>query len=246
MRENITINDKMNIVFNDALKENEILTLNEKKVLASLLYSWKCCSEAKKNGELIRAIRKIRTDTAIGLNCIYDALYNLEFLYGMIQRKAGTRRTASCKAEASKFKLNFEKIFNPPVELVKFDFSEELKSSETSISYVDIDKDKDVDKDEVEELAKAVEVDEVKAIEKEKEKAKEVEVELAEAAKLYTEEPLTTEDLDINSIFIENKRKPKKGNTIKELEERMSWEQAFGNILQHQAKHVLSTVKPIE
>ena len=43
--------------------------------------------------------------------------------------------------------MNFNKIFNPPDEPLKFDFSKELESSETSMGRVDIDKVIDADKE---------------------------------------------------------------------------------------------------
>ena len=145
MKEETPIIRKMDSVFNDALKNNEILSLNEKKVLASLLYSWQRSSEAKNNGVLIRPISKIREDTAIKMNYLYDALYNLEFLYGMIERKKIPYEIGAKRGMVNTFKLNFKRIFNPPIEVVKFDFSEELKSPETSMGNIDIDI--DIDKD---------------------------------------------------------------------------------------------------
>lgn len=143
------INEKMEICFNDELLNNKILTEDEKKVLASLMYSYKICRESKDN-IIIRAISKLRADTGLGQDNLYEALRSLETIYGMIERIPGKRRKKGERSQATHFKLNFKTIFNPPTKIKKFDFSKELESPETSISTVDIDAnvDKDEDKDE--------------------------------------------------------------------------------------------------
>lgn len=138
------ITEKMKICFNDELIENKILTENEKKVLASLLYSYQICKQAKDN-IIIRAMSDLRKDIKISYNDMYDAIRNLESLYHMIERTAGESRGKEKSSIASRFKLNFEAIFNPPKAPVKFDFSKMMKSSETSINTVDIDTDIDTD-----------------------------------------------------------------------------------------------------
>jgi hypothetical protein len=134
----MSIKEKMRLCFNEALETNEILTNNEKKVLASLLYSYKVCRYAK-DGVVVRAMDTLREDLRMNTNNMYDAIRNLEKVYGMIERTPGKVRAYGEKSVASHFKLNFQKIFNPPTEPLKFDFSEELKASETSIDRVDID-----------------------------------------------------------------------------------------------------------
>ncbi len=134
------IKEKMKMCFNQELLENTILTENEKKVLASLMYSYKICSKAKDN-TIIRSMDALRKDIQISTKALYDAIRSLQSLYHMIERTAGESRGKEKSSIASKFKLNFDAIFNPPKEHVRFDFSKELKSSETSISVVDTDKD---------------------------------------------------------------------------------------------------------
>ncbi len=132
------IEEKMKMCFNDELIENKILTEDEKKVLASLMYSYMICKQAKDN-IIIRAMSDLRRDIKISNNKMYDAIRNLESLYHMIERTAGESRGKEKSSIASKFKLNFDAILHPPKEPVKFDFSKLLKSSETSIDTVDID-----------------------------------------------------------------------------------------------------------
>ena len=62
---------------------------------------------------------------------MYDALRNLDKLYHMVERVSGESRAEGKTAKASVFKLNFEAIFNPPKTPVKFNFFEEMESSET-------------------------------------------------------------------------------------------------------------------
>ena len=142
------IQEKMRLCFNERLSDNKVLTNNEKKVLASLLYSYKICRYSK-DGVIIRAMDTLRKDLKMRTNDMYDAVRNLESVYGMIERTPGKVRTYGEKSEASHFKLNFNKIFNPPDKPLKFDFSKELESSETSMGRVDIDKviDKVIDAD---------------------------------------------------------------------------------------------------
>lgn len=134
------ITEKMKLCFNDELIENKILTENEKKVLASLMYSYQICKEAKDN-IIIRSMDALRKDIQISPNNLYDAIRNLESLYHMIERTAGESRGKERSSIASQFKLNFEAILHPPKERLKFDFSKKAKSSETSINTVvtDID-----------------------------------------------------------------------------------------------------------
>ena len=135
---------KMNDYLNDKLKENTILTVNEKKVLASLIYSYSICRKAKDN-IIIRRMSDIRNDIKISNNDMYDAIRNLENRYHMIERTPGTTL-----GDASKFKLDFDKILNPPTEPVAIDFLKFLKTSKpsgTSINTVDIDTDIDIEKD---------------------------------------------------------------------------------------------------
>lgn len=140
------ITEKMKMCFNDELMGNKILTENEKKVLASLMYSYQICKEAKDN-IIIRSMDALRKDIQINKNDMYDAIRNLESLYHMIERTAGESRGKEKSSIASKFKLNFDAIFNPPKERRKFDFSKFMKSSETSINTIDIDTDIGTDTD---------------------------------------------------------------------------------------------------
>ena len=147
------ISEKMKICFNDELMENKILTENEKKVLASLMYSYQICKQAKDN-IIIRAMSDLRKDIKISTNDMYDAIRSLESLYHMIERTAGESRGKEKSSIASRFKLNFEAIFNPPKEPVKFDFSKLKKSSETSINTVDIGTDIDTNIDIITDIDK--------------------------------------------------------------------------------------------
>ena len=132
------INEKMKLCFNDEMLNNKILTENEKKVLASLMYSYQICSKSHDN-EIIRSMDAIRKDTQMSNSALYDAIRNLDSLYHMIERKAGKSRVNGQPSIGSTFKLNFDAILNPPKERIRFDFSKMKKSSETPINTVDID-----------------------------------------------------------------------------------------------------------
>ena len=134
----MNINEKMDMYFNDELKENKILKDEEKKVLAALLFSYDNCIEAQENNLVIRTMSKLRNDTHLSTKALYDAVRSLDRLYGMIERTPGESRTSGKSGVASKFKLNFDKIFNPPTTPQKVDPSRFFKSSETSISAVNI------------------------------------------------------------------------------------------------------------
>lgn len=138
------IKEKMKMCFNDELIENKILTENEKKVLASLMYSYMICKESK-NNIIIRSMDALRKDIRISKNDMYDAIRNLESLYHMIERTAGESRGKERSSIASQFKLNFDVINNPPKERMKFDFSKKTKPSETSINTAVIDTVTDID-----------------------------------------------------------------------------------------------------
>jgi len=124
------IKEKMNLCLSDELLENTVLSENEKKVLDALLYSYKVCSKSH-DGEIIRSMSQLREDSQIKQNKMYEALRNLELLYHMVERTSGESRVQGKTAKASVFKLNFEAIFNPPKTPVKFNFFEDIKSSET-------------------------------------------------------------------------------------------------------------------
>ena len=145
------IDEKMKLCFNDELLNNKILTANEKKVLGSLMYSYQICSKSH-DDEIIRSMDAIMKDTHMNKNALYDAVRSLESLYHMIERKAGKSRVYGQPSIGSTFKLNFDAIFNPPKERVRFDFSKMKKSSETSINTVDIDTDIVVDTDIVTDI----------------------------------------------------------------------------------------------
>ena len=110
------IKEKMQLCFNNELLENKILTENEKKVLASLMYSYQICKVAKDN-EIIRSMDALRKDVKISNNNLYDAIRSLESLYHMIERTAGVSRGKEKSSIASKFKLNFDTIFNSIKEI---------------------------------------------------------------------------------------------------------------------------------
>ena len=124
------IKEKMNLCLSDELLENTVLSENEKKVLAALLYSYKVCSKSH-DGEIIRSTEQLRKESQIRKSDMYDALRNLDKLYHMVERVSGESRVDGKTAKASVFKLNFEAIFNPPKTPVKFNFFEEMESSET-------------------------------------------------------------------------------------------------------------------
>lgn len=127
------IKEKMELCLNEELEKNEVLTVNEKKVLAALMYSYKICKMAK-DGQVIRSMTELRKDVKMDMNKLYDSLRNLEELYGMIERVPGQTRKQGEKSTASLFKLHFDKILNPPKEKKKFDFSNELKAPGTPIN----------------------------------------------------------------------------------------------------------------
>ena len=79
------IQEKMRLCFNERLSDNKVLTNNEKKALASLLYSYKICRYSK-DGVIIRAMDTLRKDLKMRTNDMYDAVRNLESVYGMIER----------------------------------------------------------------------------------------------------------------------------------------------------------------
>ena len=124
------IKEKMNLCLSDELLENTVLSENEKKVLAALLYSYKVCSKSH-DCEIIRSTEQLRKESQIRKSDMYDALRNLEKLYHMVERVSGESRVDGKTAKASVFKLNFKAIFNPPKTPVKFNFFEEMESSET-------------------------------------------------------------------------------------------------------------------
>ena len=124
------IKEKMNLCLSDELLENTVLSENEKKVLAALLYSYKVCSKSH-DGEIIRSTEQLRKESQIRKSDMYDALRKLDKLYHMVERVSGESRTEGKMAKASVFKLNFKTIFNPPKAPVKFNFFEETNPSET-------------------------------------------------------------------------------------------------------------------
>lgn len=131
------IKEKMEMVLPSAVVENKVLSNDEKKVLAALIYSYGICKNAKDN-IIIRSINSLRKDVGMGLNRLYDAIKCLEF-YHMIERECGKRRTAGQPSIATKFKLIKESIENPPEKPIKLNFFDKLKNSENIMSYVDID-----------------------------------------------------------------------------------------------------------
>lgn len=124
------IKEKMNLCLSDELLENTVLSENEKKVLAALLYSYKVCSKSH-DGEIIRSTEQLRKESQIRKSDMYDALRKLDKLYHMVERVSGESRTEGKAAKASVFKLNFKTIFNPPKAPMKFNFFEETNPSET-------------------------------------------------------------------------------------------------------------------
>lgn len=124
------IKEKMNLCLSDELLENTVLSEDEKKVLAALLYSYKVCSKSH-DGEIIRPMSKLREECQIKQNKMYDALRKLDKLYHMVERISGESRSEGKTSKASVFKLNFKMIFNPPKTPVKFNFFEDIKFSET-------------------------------------------------------------------------------------------------------------------
>lgn len=126
------IKEKMNLCLSDELLENTVLSENEKKVLAALLYSYKVCSKSH-DGEIIRTTEQLRKESQIRKSDMYDALRKLDKLYHMVERVSGESRTEGKAAKASVFKLNFKTIFNPPKTPMKFNFFEETDPSETSM-----------------------------------------------------------------------------------------------------------------
>lgn len=124
------IKEKMNLCLSDELLENTVLSENEKKVLAALLYSYKVCTKSH-DGEIIRSTEQLRKESQIRKSDMYDALRKLDKLYHMVERVSGESRTEGKAAKASVFKLNFKTIFNPPKTPMKFNFFEETDPSET-------------------------------------------------------------------------------------------------------------------
>ena len=136
----MNIQEKMKICFSNALMENTILTDNEKKVLAVLLYSYQVCSKKNDDDSFFMSMTKLRKEASIKYNDMYDAIRNLELLYHMIERIPGESWTKGQKVKASKWYLNFEAIFNPPTECVKFVFPVGAKPSETSMGTINKNK----------------------------------------------------------------------------------------------------------
>lgn len=115
------IKEKMNLCLSEEILENTILTENEKKVLAALLYSYKVCSKSH-NGEIIISMGQLLKESELNVNDMYDAWRNLELLYHMVERTSGGKRIKGKRATPATFKFNFEAISNPPKSPKKFDF----------------------------------------------------------------------------------------------------------------------------
>ena len=135
-----SIEEKMALCFNADLENNEILSLSEKKIIAEMLYAYKASSKSS-NGRLIISNETLRKNAGIGKANMQGMLVRLGELYGMFERLPGERRREGEKRKATEYILHFDKIFNPPTEPVKFDFSKEIeaekkerKPSETLIS----------------------------------------------------------------------------------------------------------------
>lgn len=135
-----SIEEKMALCFNDELENNEILSLAEKKIIAEMLYAYKASSKSS-NGRLIISNETLRKNAGIGKANMQGMLIRLGELYGMFERLPGKRREEGEESKATVYILHFDKIFNPPTQPVKFDFSKELeeekmeaKPSETLIS----------------------------------------------------------------------------------------------------------------
>lgn len=140
--------ERINAILPKSIKDSDVLSNNDKKVLGAILHYFLILDKAKENKYIILTNENLRKTVCIRNASVLSSVQNLIEMK-LIKRECGKTRKEGEKSQASKYYVNWNNLKKPLKKLEFEDLFSDFISSEKPSGTVDIDTVSDTDIDTV-------------------------------------------------------------------------------------------------
>ena len=194
--------ERINAILPKSIKDSDVLSNNDKKVLGAILHYFLILDKAKENKYIILTNKDLRKTVCIRNAYVLSSVQNLIEMK-LIKRECGKTWKKGEEPQASKYYVNWSNLKKPLKKLEFEDLFSDFISSETPSGTIDTDIDTDIDIDIDTDIDKDIApVDDV------------TEVTLHENNKIYninikasediTPDDGTLQDDEVENVFLNN------------------------------------------
>lgn len=204
--------ERIDAILPKSIKDSDVLSNNDKKVLGAILHYFLILDKAKENKYIILTNEDLRKTVCIRKTDMLSSVQNLIEMK-LIKRECGKTRKDGEKSKASIYYVNWNNLKNPLKKPEFEDLFSDFISSETPLGTVDTDTVSDTVIDTVSDTV--IDEDTVPVIDKDKAPVDNVtEVTLQENNKIYNINIKTSEDItpddgtlqddEVENVFLNN------------------------------------------
>lgn len=199
--------DRINAILPKSIKDSDVLSNNDKKVLGAILHYFLILDKAKENKYIILTNEDLRKTVCIRNAYVLSSVQNLIEMK-LIKRECGKTWKEGEKPQASKYYVNWSNLKKPLKKMEFEDLFSDFISSETPLGTIDIDTDIDTDSDidiDTDIDKDKAPVDDVTEVTlHENNKIKNINIKTSDEVTLQDEE--VNNDLKLNDMKKENER----------------------------------------
>ena len=138
--------ERINAILPKSIKDSDVLSNNDKKVLGAILHYFLILDKAKENKYIILTNEDLRKTVCIRNAYVLSSVQNLIEMK-LIKRECGKTWKKGEKPQASKYYVNWSNLKKPLKKMEFEDLFSDFISSETPLGTIDTDIDTDIDKD---------------------------------------------------------------------------------------------------
>lgn len=138
--------ERIDAILPKSIKDSDVLSNNDKKVLGAILHYFLILDKAKENKYVILTNEDLRKTVCIRKANVLSSVQNLIEMK-LIRRECGKTWKEGEKPQASKYYVNWNNLKKPLKKLEFEDLFSDFISSETPLGTIDIDTDIDSDTD---------------------------------------------------------------------------------------------------
>ena len=143
--------ERIDAILPKSIKDSDVLSNNDKKVLGAILHYFLILDKAKENKYIILTNEDLRKTVCIRKTSVLSSVQNLIEMK-LIKRECGKTWKKGKKPQASKYYVNWSNLKKPLKKLEFEDLFSDFISSETPLGTIDIDTDIDTDKAPVDDV----------------------------------------------------------------------------------------------
>lgn len=210
--------ERINAILPKSIKDSDVLSNNDKKVLGAILHYFLILDKAKENKYIILTNEDLRKTVCIRKTSVLSSVQNLIEMK-LIKRECGKTRKEGEKPQASKYYVNWSNLKKPLKKLEFEDLFSDFISSENPLGTIDTDidtdSDTDIDTDIDKDKAPACDVTEVTL--QENNKIKNINIKTSDEVTLQDEE--VNNDLKLNYMKKENEMSDNGTNAMNAISE---------------------------